>query len=79
VDATVPVNTSIYNRFSGRLTRVLMPLGAVLVLALLFYSVYINYALSSRVESLQRESAVIPAAFSLSPMMAAAPCLWSQG
>ena len=59
VDATVPVNTSIYNRFPGRLTRVLMPLAAVLVLALLSYSVYINSVLSSRVESLQRESAVL--------------------
>ena len=59
VEATVPVNTSIYNRFPGRLTRVLMPLAAVLVLALLSYSVYINYVLSSRVESLQRESAVL--------------------
>ena len=36
-----------------------MPLAAMLVLALLSYSVYVNSVLSSRVESLQRESAVL--------------------
>ena len=36
-----------------------MPMAPVLVLAVLSYSVYINSVLSSRMESLQRESAVL--------------------
>jgi hypothetical protein len=59
VNATVPAKAAVRKGFTGRLTKVLMPLAAVLILAMLSYSVYINSVLSSRVESLQRESAVL--------------------
>jgi hypothetical protein len=59
MDATVPAHASIPVSFTGRMTKVLMPLAAVLVLALLSYNVYVNLVLSSQVESLQRDSAVL--------------------
>jgi len=59
MDATVSAHASIPVSFTGRMTKVLMPLAAVLVLALLSYNVYVNLVLSSQVESLQRDSAVL--------------------
>jgi len=59
IDATVPAHASLPVSFTGRMTKVLMPLAAVLVLALLSYNVYVNLVLSSQVESLQRDSAVL--------------------
>jgi hypothetical protein len=59
LDATVPAHASSLVGSTGRIGKVLMPLAAVLVLALLSYNVYVNSVLSSQVESLQRESAVL--------------------
>ena len=59
MDATAPAHASIPVSFTGRMTKVLMPLAAVLVLALLSYNVYVNLVLSSQVKSLQRDSAVL--------------------
>ena len=56
--APLTKTTSSRSLTSG-LTKVLMPLAAVLILSLLSYSVYVNTVLSSRVESLQRESALL--------------------
>ena len=54
-----PAKASAPRHWGGNLSKVLMPLAAVLVLGLLSYNVYVNTVLSSRVEDLQRESAVL--------------------
>ena len=54
-----PANISATNRLRERVVKALMPLAAVLVLGLLSYSIYVNTVLSTRVESLQRESALL--------------------
>ena len=54
-----PTKTAPPQHWTSSVTKALMPLAAVLVLALLSYSVYVNTILSSRVESLQRESALL--------------------
>jgi hypothetical protein len=59
VKSGAPAKTSTRRRWRGNLSKVLMPLAAVLVLGLLSYNVYVNSVLSSRVEDLQRESAAL--------------------
>jgi hypothetical protein len=59
VEITTPAKATASRGWTGSLSKVLMPLAAVLVLGLLSYSVYVSTILSSRVESLQRESAVL--------------------
>ena len=59
VEITTPAKTTASRGWTGSLSKVLMPLAAVLVLGLLSYSVYVSTILSSRVENLQRESAVL--------------------
>ena len=59
VEITTPAKTTASLGWTGSLSKVLMPLAAVLVLGLLSYSVYVSTILSSRVENLQRESAVL--------------------
>jgi len=59
MENAAPARTPGPRRWGGNLSKVLMPLAAVLVLGLLSYNVYVNTVLSSRVESLQRESAVL--------------------
>jgi len=59
VEIAAPAKTTASRRWTGSLSKVLMPLAAVLILSLLSYSVYVNSVLSSRVESLQRESALL--------------------
>ena len=54
-----PANIAATNRLRERVVKALMPLAAVLVLGLLSYSIYVNTVLSTRVESLQRESALL--------------------
>ncbi len=54
-----PAKAVVHTRVRFGPTRVLMPLAAVLALGLLSYNIYVNYVLSSRVESLQRQSAVL--------------------
>ncbi len=59
VEIAAPAKTTASRGWTGSLSKVLMPLAAVLILSLLSYSVYVNSVLSSRVESLQRESALL--------------------
>ena len=59
VEITTPAKTTASRGWTCSLSKVLMPLAAVLVLGLLSYSVYVSTILSSRVENLQRESAVL--------------------
>ena len=59
MEIATPAKTTASRGWTGSLSKALMPLAAVLVLGLLSYSVYVNTVLSSRVESLQRESAVL--------------------
>ena len=59
VEITTPAKTTASRGWTSSLSKVLMPLAAVLVLGLLSYSVYVSTILSSRVENLQRESAVL--------------------
>jgi len=59
VEIAAPAKPTASRRWTGSLSKVLMPLAAVLVLGLLSYSVYVNTVLSSRVESLQRDSALL--------------------
>ena len=59
VEIAAPAKPTASRRWTGSLSKALMPLAAVLILSLLSYSVYVNSVLSSRVESLQRESAVL--------------------
>ena len=59
VEITTPAKTTASRGWTGSLSKVLMPLATVLVLGLLSYSVYVSTILSSRVENLQRESAVL--------------------
>lgn len=59
VESAAPAKATSSRSWKGSLSKVLMPLAAALVLGLLSYNVYVNSVLSSQVEDLQRESAVL--------------------